>query len=471
MRGHFIGGRWTAPAGRTIDVINPATEEVIDAVPDATTDEVDRAVAAARGALAAWSDTPVAERVAVLRKLADGFTSQRDTIAATITRDMGSPISESRRVQAWLPPTVTSAYVDLLPGFPFEEKIRNSLVVRTPIGVVGAITPWNYPLNQAVLKVVPALAAGCTVVLKPSEVAPLVIEALCDIATEAGVPDGVLNVVHGTGPSAGEALASHPGVNAVSFTGSTRAGRRVAALAGEGIKKVTLELGGKSPTVVLPDTDDAPFEKAVTVSVRKCYMNSGQSCNALTRLLVPADRHATAVEIAVDAARRQTVGDPLDESTRIGPLVSAAQRDRVRNYIHTGTAQGARLVLGGPQPPPGLDRGFFVQPTVFADVRPDMTIAQEEIFGPVLSIIPYADEDQAVEIANGTPYGLAAAVWSSDKNHATAVARRLRSGQVDVNGGQFNPLAPFGGFGLSGFGREYGPFGLDEFLVPKALQL
>jgi aldehyde dehydrogenase (NAD+) len=465
----FIAGDWAAPAGsERLSVVNPTTEQELAAVPAGTAADVDRGVAAARAAFPAWSATPPAERAAVLGRLADGLAARAERIAELIATEVGSPLKFARSVQAGLPPTVLRSYAELLPEHAFEERVGNSLVLREPVGVVGAITPWNYPLHQVVAKVAAALAAGCTVVLKPSEVAPLSAYVLAEAAVEAGLPPGVLNLVPGTGPVVGEAIAAHPDVDMVSFTGSTRAGRRVGEVAAGTVKRVALELGGKSANVIL---DDADLVAAVKVGLANCYLNAGQTCTAWTRMLVPAARHDEAVGLAVAGTEKYVVGDPLAEGTRIGPLVSAAQRDRVRGYIERGLAEGATLATGGVEPPAGLDRGWFVRPTVFAGVRPDATIAQEEIFGPVLSVLPYADEDEAVEIANGTPYGLAGAVWSADQDRAVAVARRLRTGQVDVNGGRFNPLAPFGGYKQSGTGRELGRYGLEEFLEVKSLQL
>jgi acyl-CoA reductase-like NAD-dependent aldehyde dehydrogenase len=332
---------------------------------------------------------------------------------------------------------------------------------------VGAITPWNYPLHQIAAKVAPALAAGCTVVLKPSEVAPLNAYVLAEVIHDVGLPPGVFNLVAG-GAAVGEAIASHPGVDMVSFTGSTRAGRRVSELASQTVKRVALELGGKSANVIL---EDANLEKAVATGVTMCYLNSGQTCSALTRMLVPRSRLADVEAIATREAEAATPGDPFADGTRLGPLVSAVQRDRVRSYIQKGIDEGAKLLTGGTDAPEGLEKGYFVRPTVFSEVRRDMTIAQEEIFGPVLSILPYDTEEEAIAIANDSSYGLAGAVWAEDPERAKQVARRIRTGQVDINGGSFNPLAPFGGFKQSGHGRELGRFGLEEFLEIKSLQL
>jgi len=464
----YIDGAWVPSGGTgTIDVYGAATEEVVGRIPDGVAADVDRAVAAAKAAFPAWSVTAAEERAKHLQRIQEGLVARMAELAELISTEVGMPIRLSGMIQVGLPTAQMGNYAQILRDFTFEEQVSNSLVVKEPIGVVGAITPWNYPLNQIVAKVGAALAAGCTVVLKPSEVAPLNAFVLADIIDEAGLPAGVFNLVSGVGPVVGEALAAHPDVDMVSFTGSTRAGKRVAEVAAATVKKVALELGGKSANVILPDAD---LEKAVAAGVTNCYLNSGQTCTALTRMLVPRDRLAEAEEIAKAKAEKYRVGDPLSEATNLGPVISDVQRDRVRGYISQGIAEGAKLVTGGVEPPEGLEQGYFVRPTVFSEVTPTMTIAQEEIFGPVLSIMPYDTEDEAVEIANGTIYGLAGGVWSGDPAHAEQIARRLRTGQVDINGGMFNPLAPFGGYKQSGVGRENGRLGFEEFLETKSLQ-
>lgn len=449
-----------------IDVIDPATGKVVGFVPEGTPAEVDRAVSAAAAALPGWAATPVPGRAAIVQRISDELTMRADDIAGTVTSEMGSPITFARAVQAGLPATTSAGVAALAASFPWEQEIANSLVVREPVGVVGAITPWNYPLHQIVAKVAPALLAGCTIVLKPSEIAPLTAAILAEITVAAGLPPGVFNVVHGTGPVVGEAIAGHPDVDMVSFTGSTRAGRRVSVVASDTVKRVALELGGKSANVVLADADLAVAAK---VGLAGAWINGGQTCSAWTRMLVPAARHDEIVELVAAAAARYTVGDPTDATTRIGPMASAAQQARVTGYIERGIADGATVAFGGAAPVEGFERGAYVRPTVFAHVAPDAVIAQEEIFGPVLAVIPYADEEQAVAVANATVYGLAGAVFG-EPEHALAVARRLRTGQVDVNGGRYNPLAPFGGYKQSGNGRELGRFGLEEFLEVKAIQ-
>lgn len=464
----YIGGQWVEPSTRDcIAVIHATTEEVMATVPAAGAPDVERAVEAAARAWPSWAATPLERRAQFLTALSEELSRRSEAIARSITAEVGMPIKLSRAIQAGLPPVVTRSYAEIARTYPWEEQVGNSRVVRQPVGVVAAITPWNYPLHQAICKVAPALAAGCTVVLKPSELAPLTAFELAEACEAIGLPAGVFNLVTGYGPVVGEALAQHPGVHLVSFTGSTRAGKRVAELAARGVKRLTLELGGKSPCVVFEDAD---FPRAIQSCVNECFLNSGQSCNALSRLLAPRRRYEEAVELARAAAERFTVGDPFDERTKLGPLVSAAQRDRVRRLIEKGVEEGARLVTGGPEPPAGCTRGYFVRPTVFADVRPNMTIAQEEIFGPVLAVLPFEDEEDAIRIANDTRYGLAAAVWSGDPQRAERVARRIRAGQVAVNGGRYNPQAPFGGFQESGIGRELGKYGLEEYLELQSLQ-
>jgi aldehyde dehydrogenase (NAD+) len=465
----YIGGEWVDPAGaETIDVVNSTTEEVIGRIPQGTGEDVDKAVAAARQAFESWSQTSLKERGDWMRQIAGALAARSEEIAALISQELGMPLGQSIQIQAGLPTMTFGSMPDLLETVVWEQQVGNSDIVREPVGVVGAITPWNYPLHQIAAKVAPALAVGCTVVLKPSEVVPLNAFVLAEIMDELGLPAGVFNLVTGTGPVVGEAIASHPGVDMVSFTGSTRAGKRVSELASQSVKPVALELGGKSPNVIL---DDADLETAVTDGIAKCYLNSGQTCSALTRMLVPRAKLEEAERIAAAVAVATKVGDPFEEGTRLGPLVSDVQRERVRGYIQKGIDEGAKLVTGGTEPPEGLDRGYFVRPTIFSDVKSDMTIAQEEIFGPVLSIIPYDDEEDAIRIANDSTYGLAGGVWSADEERAKRVARSIRTGQVEINGGAFNPLAPFGGYKQSGHGRELGHFALEAFLQVKSMQL
>ncbi|MFF4153177.1 aldehyde dehydrogenase family protein [Streptomyces sp. NPDC001651] len=456
--GMYIDGAWRPAAGQdVIEVVNPADEQVLGTVPAGTAADVDAAVRAARAALPGWAATPPAERAARLTALRDVLDARRDEIATTVTAELGAPLKFSQAVHAAVPVAVAGSYAQLAGTYAFEEKVGNSTVYHEPIGVVGAITPWNYPLHQIVAKAAPALAAGCAIVVKPAENTPLVAQLFAEAVHEAGVPAGVFNLVTGLGPVAGQALAEHPGVDLVSFTGSTAVGRRIASVAGAAVKKVALELGGKSANVVLPGAD---LEKAVNVGVANVMSNSGQTCSAWTRMLVHRDQYGEAVELAAQAAAKY--------GERIGPVVSARQQERVLGYIEKGVAEGARLVAGGPRAP--REKGYYVSPTVFADVDPGMTIAQEEIFGPVLSILRYEDEEDALRIANGTVYGLAGAVWAADEEQAVAFARRMDTGQVDINGGRFNPLAPFGGYKQSGVGRELGAHGLAEYLQTKSLQ-
>jgi acyl-CoA reductase-like NAD-dependent aldehyde dehydrogenase len=465
----YIDGAWVPSTGSgTIEVVNSTTEEVMGTIPAGTADDVAAAVAAAKKAFPAWAATSVEERGKYLTRIAEGLTARMDEIATLVSQEVGMVKSLSLLVQAGLPLMSFQNTAAVVESCAFEEQLGSSLIVKEPVGVVGAITPWNYPLHQIAAKVAPALAAGCTVVLKPSEVAPLNAFVLAEVIHDVGLPAGVFNMVAGTGPVVGEAIAAHPDVDMVSFTGSTRAGKRVSELASQRVARVALELGGKSPNVILEDADLAA---AVADGVGKAFMNSGQTCSALTRMIVPRSRLAEVEQIATATAAAFKTGDPFAEGNLLGPLVSKAQQDRVRGYINKGIEEGATLLTGGPEQPDGLDTGFFVQPTVFSNVRNDMTIAQEEIFGPVLSIIPVDSEDEAIAVANDTIYGLAGAVWAGDKDHAEAVARQLRTGQVEVNGGGFNPLAPFGGFKQSGRGRELGRFGLEEYLEIKSLQL
>ncbi|MFB7371017.1 aldehyde dehydrogenase family protein [Streptomyces sp. NPDC056222] len=462
MKSHdamYIGGEWRPAASTdTIPVVNPADEQVIGHVPAGTTEDVDAAVHAARAAFPGWAATPPAERAKLIGALRDALAARAEEIAATVTAELGAPPQLAATVHAGLPIAVAGSYAELAATHSFEEKVGNSTVYSEPVGVVGAITPWNYPLHQIVAKVAPALAAGCTVVLKPAEDTPLTAQLFAEAVHASGIPAGVFNLVTGLGPVAGQALAEHEGVDLVSFTGSTAVGRRIGALAGGAVKRVALELGGKSANVILPSAD---LGRAVAVGIANVMANSGQTCSAWTRMLVPADRYDEAVALAAEAVKKYVPGE------RVGPLVNAKQQQRVRGYIEKGVEEGARIVAGGPEAP--RETGYYVSPTVFADVTPDMTIAQEEIFGPVVSILRYEDEEDALAIANGTVYGLAGAVWG-EPAAAVAFARRMDTGQVDINGGRFNPLAPFGGYKQSGVGRELGAHGLAEYLQTKSLQ-
>lgn len=465
----YINGQWIPASGDEVfEVVNPANEETIGTVPAASAADADAAVRAARNAFEQWSMTPVAERASWLEKIHAELKHRADEMSEVITAELGMPFKLTKMIQVGLPLATLESFVNLARSFSFEEHIGHSLVVKEPAGVVAAITPWNYPLHQIIAKVAPALAVGCPVVLKPSEVTPLNAFLLADVIAQVGLPPGVFNLVSGSGPVIGEHLAGHADVDLISFTGSTRAGKRVAELAAEGVKRVALELGGKSPSVIL---DDAELPEAVKGTVKACFLNSGQTCSAWTRMLVPEERYEEAAELAVHAAGKFVPGDPMNQNTRLGPLVSKRQHERVTEYIRGGIQEGAMLLLGGTEAPAGLERGYYVQPTVFGRVTPEMTIAQEEIFGPVLSIMTYKTEEEAVALANATPYGLAAGVWSADAERAMLVARRLRAGQVDINGAPYNNEAPFGGYRQSGYGREMGRYGLEEFLEIKAIQL
>ncbi|MGE3621691.1 MAG: aldehyde dehydrogenase family protein [Acidimicrobiia bacterium] len=471
----YVDGAWVRPAGTgRIDVFDSTDGTVMGSVPEGTPADVDAAVGAAVAAFEGWAATPVDERAKACTRIAEGLAARLDEIATVVTREVGMPKWLSGLVQVGLPINSFNAAAEIARTYEYESELGNSLVVKEPVGVVGCITPWNYPLHQIAAKVAYALAAGCTVVLKPSEVAPLDAFLLAEIAHDAGLPPGTFNLVTGTGAVVGDALVRDPRVDLVSFTGSARAGAEVAAAAAANITRVTLELGGKSANLLLDDLDDAGFEAAVRDGVQKCYLNSGQTCTALTRMLVPRSRLADAERIAADHVQaRFRPSDPFAERATLGPLASRAQVERVRDYVRRGIEEGAKLVVGGAEPPAdeSLAGGYYVEPTVFSEVRNDMVIAREEIFGPVLAILAYDTVEDAVAVANDSPYGLAGGVWSADAERAKEVARRLRTGQVEINGGAFNPLAPFGGYKRSGYGREYGVAGFEEFLQTKSLQL
>ncbi len=437
----YIGGEWVTPSGAgSFDVRNSSTEEVIGRVPAGNAADVDRAAKAARAAFDAWSRTPASERAAFLQKIQAGISERSQEIAETVAAEVGMPLALSVMIQAGLPAMSFGAAAQLASSADAEERVGNSVVVREPVGVVGCITPWNYPLHQIAAKVAPALAAGCTVVLKPTEIAPLSAMILAEIVDKVRLPRGVFNLVTGDGPTVGEAIVGHPEVDMVSFTGSTRAGKRVSEIAAATVKRVALELGGKSPNVIL---DDADLARAVRTGVQNCFLNSGQTCSAWTRMIVPRSKHDEAARLAKDAAEGFTVGSALAQGTRLGPLVSKRQQERVRGYIRKGIEEGATLVTGGPDQPVGLEKGYFVRPTVFANVKSEMTIAQEEIFGPVLCIIPYDTEEDAIRIANDTVYGLAGGVWSADPERAKRVARRIPHGSGRHQRGGFQPDGSF----------------------------
>jgi acyl-CoA reductase-like NAD-dependent aldehyde dehydrogenase len=462
---NYVGGKWVeSTSTSTIPVVNPATEEVIAEVTRGSQQDADLAVAAAREAFPAWSTTSPAERGKYVAAMGEALHERADELAATVTSELGVPRHLAPATQITHPIAKFARYAELAETFDWEERIGASRLVRAPVGVALAISPWNFPLNQAADKIAPALLAGCPVILKPSEMTPVSTLAFADAAQAAGIPPGVFNLVNGAGATVGEALATHPGVDLISFTGSTAVGKRIAALAAERVARVTLELGGKSPTILL---DDADLTAALPAAVKACFLNSGQVCVALSRLLVPLARYQEVVEHVRDVVERYTVGDP-GTPVDLGPLASSTQRDRVLGYIARGIEQGARLVTGGAAPPPGLSKGYYVRPTVFADVESSMDIAQQEIFGPVLSIIGYRDDDDAVRIANDTSFGLTGCIWSRDIERATGVARRLRMGTVRLNGAS-DPNAPFGGFKQSGIGREHGRYGLEEFVEWQAI--
>jgi aldehyde dehydrogenase (NAD+) len=466
-RQFYIDGKWVDPAEvRDFTVISPASEEAIATISLGGAADVDRAVAAAKRAFESYSETSPDERLRILRRIIEVYQSKMEQMAETISQEMGCPLSLARKAQAPAGLAHLMEIVRVLEHFKFEEAKGSTVMRKEPIGVCGLITPWNWPMNQIATKVAPALAAGCTMVLKPSEVAPLSAYLFTQILDEAAVPPGVFNMVNGDGPTVGAAIASHPDVAMVSFTGSTRAGVAVAVAAAPSVKRVTQELGGKSANIIL---DDADFEKAVQLGVQECFRNSGQSCNAPTRMLVPRSRMDDAVVAAKKAADTTRVGDPSSEDTNLGPLASKAQFEKVQRLINQGMTEGATLLAGGLGRPDGMNKGYFVKPTVFANVRNDMTIAREEIFGPVLCIIPYEDENDAVRIANDTPYGLSAFVTSGNRERARSVAKRIRSGNVHINSARIDFGGCFGGYKQSGNGREWGEAGLEEFLELKAI--
>ena len=467
----YIGGRWVpATSPDVIEVVNPATEQVIATVPAASTNDADAAVRAARAAFGSWSRLTVDERVDYVERIAAAMAARAEEIASVVSAEQGMPLANARRVQAGLPITVMKSYVEIGREYASSEpeRIGNSIVVHEPIGVCTFITPWNYPLHQIVGKVAPALVAGCTMIVKPSSETPLNAFLLAQIIDDVGLPAGVFNLVTGAGRTVGEALCVHPDVDMISITGSTEAGARIATLGAPTVKRICQELGGKSANVIL---DGADFAAAVPAGVIGMMLNCGQTCTALTRMIVPRSRQQEVVDLAVGALATLAMGDPLTDGNFLGLVVSAVQKRTVQGYVRTGIEEGARLVAGGADDPEGFDTGFYVQPTIFADVVNTMVIAQEEIFGPVLCVIPVDSEEEAIAVANDSPYGLSGGVWADTNEHAIAVARRLHTGQVMVNGGRFNPLAPFGGYKTSGNGRELGRAGLDEFLETKAIQL
>ena len=463
----FINGKWIEPAGRsTLDVINPATEKAFATISLGNADDVDSAAKAAKSAFDSWSNSSIEERKEIISNIVGGLKSRSDEMATAISSEMGAPMGLSKTAQVGSGLGHFMNVLSILENFEFEEIRGTTKIVKEPAGVCGFITPWNWPLNQIACKVAPAIAAGCTMVLKPSEIAPISAYILTEIIAESGLPAGVFNLVNGDGLTVGAAISGHPDIDLVSFTGSTRAGREVAKAAADGIKRVTQELGGKSANIILNDVPD--FARAVSGGVAGCFGNSGQSCNAPTRMLVPQSRMEEAINAAKAAATKSVVGDPSAESTRMGPVVSEIQFNKIQTLIQKGIDEGADLIAGGPARPEGLEEGYFVRPTIFANVSNDMTIAREEIFGPVLSIIGYKDDDDAVSIANDTDYGLSGYV-SGEPEHAQAIARKLRTGNVHINGAGPDFSAPFGGYKQSGNGREWGIEGFEEFLETKAM--
>ncbi|MBE7184240.1 MAG: aldehyde dehydrogenase family protein [Methylobacterium mesophilicum] len=463
----FIDGEWVDPATPAVlDVIDPSTEEAYTQISVGSKADVDRAVAAAKRAFATFSQTRPEERLALLKRILAEYNNRFEDIAQAVSQEMGAPISWAREAQAWAGRAHFEATIKGLEAFEWQEKRGSTMVVKEPIGVCALITPWNWPLNQIVCKVAPALAAGCTVVLKPSEIAPISGVVFSEVMEAAGVPRGVYNMVQGTGPDVGQVMAGHPDVDMVSFTGSTRAGIIVAKTAADTVKRVAQELGGKSANIILPDAD---LEQAVSKGVEGCFGNSGQSCDAPTRMLVPADRHDEALGYARKAAEAHVVGAPKADGTRLGPVVSQIQYDKIQTLIEKGISEGATLVTGGPGRPEHLNRGYYVRPTVFGHVKPGMSIEREEIFGPVLSVISYEDEDDAVRIANDTVYGLAAYVQSGSIENARKVAARLRAGQVSINYPEWDTFAPFGGYKQSGNGREYADWAIHDFVETKGV--
>jgi aldehyde dehydrogenase (NAD+) len=463
----LIDGRWRMPAGKDyLDVINPATEQPCARIAAGEKADIDRAVQAARAAFDGYSATTVAERIDLLQAILEGFEKNIEPLAQAMSMEMGVPIGSARTIHYPSGPAHLRETIRVLRSFSFDEMRGTTLITKEPIGVCGLITPWNFPVNQLICKIAPALAAGCSMVLKPSEVSPLSALIIADLINEAGIPKGVFNLVNGTGLVAGHALASHPDVDMISFTGSTRAGIQIAQSASATVKRVAQELGGKSANILLPDVD---FDRTVSLGINRCFNNSGQSCVSPTRMLVPEHRLEDVVAIAEKVANSIKVGPPTETESVLGPVANRAQFEKIQRLIQIGIDEGARVVAGGPGRPVGLERGFYVRPTIFADVTPDMTIAREEIFGPVLSIMTYRDEDDAVELANGTPYGLAGYVQSADLHNAQRVARRLRAGNIQINYPPVDRGAPFGGYKQSGNGREWGEFGLNEYLEIKGV--